>query len=464
MNCSTVDKTLLPKGVEIADNDWQRVPQSVIALILLLLKTIEELTARLQLDSATSNRPPSTDKPFAKKNRGAKPETSGKGKPGARKGHKGYRQALLEATDITPVHPGPCTCGGVEFRDLELYYTHQYIELPKIVLPVRHFILFKGRCAACGKIGKGYVPHEYRYGFGPRFTALAAEVAGIAGNSRDTIRAFCSSVLGVRISLGTIQKLIDRAAAATLPHYEAIRDKARCAPVNHLDETSWKNGGKLHWLWVMVGPLVAFFMIHPNRSQKAFAELIGYWNGILVSDNYAVYRKWTNLRQTCLAHLIRQAKALALRKDPELAACGKWARDELQRLCKMAHEPPSRGEWSAFFARFCRLIDLYRDSESDAGKLVRLLEKEMECLFIFLQETGVQPTNNVAERTIRFAVLWRKRSFGSNSDKGCRWVERILSLRQTCRLHNKPTFHVLVDALTAHVRGHAPDISWIAAL
>ncbi|OGW37807.1 MAG: hypothetical protein A2X58_02090 [Nitrospirae bacterium GWC2_56_14] len=210
MNCSTVDKTLLPKGVEIADNDWQRVPPSVIALILLLLKTIEELTARLKLDSATSNRPPSTDKPFAKKNRGAKPETSGKGKPGARKGHKGYRQALLEPTDITPVHPGACTCGGVEFRDHEPYYTHQYIELPKIFLSVRHFILFKGRCAACGKIGKGYVPHEHRYGFGPRFTALVAEVAGIAGNSRDTIRAFCSSVLGVRISLGTIQKLIDR--------------------------------------------------------------------------------------------------------------------------------------------------------------------------------------------------------------------------------------------------------------
>ncbi|MBU4297657.1 MAG: transposase, partial [Proteobacteria bacterium] len=101
---------------------------------------------------------------------------------------------------------------------------------------------------------------------------------------------------------------------------------------------------------------------------------------------------------------------------------------------------------------------------SDAGKLVRLLDKEMECLFVFLQQAGVQPTNNVAERTIRFAVLWRKRNFGSNSDKGCRWVERILSLRQTCRLHNKPTFPILVDALTAHFRGHAPDISWITAL
>lgn len=94
MNCSTVDKTLLPKGVEIAENDWQRVPQSVIALILLLLKTIEELTARLKLDSATSNRPPSTDKPFAKKNRGAKPETSGKRQTRCPQGAQGLSPGL----------------------------------------------------------------------------------------------------------------------------------------------------------------------------------------------------------------------------------------------------------------------------------------------------------------------------------------------------------------------------------
>jgi transposase len=130
----------------------------------------------------------------------------------------------------------------------------------------------------------------------------------------------------------------------------------------------------------------------------------------------------------------------------------------------MAHEPPTQAEWSAFFARFCRLIDLYLDAKNDAGKLVRLLDKEMECLFVFLQEAGVQPTNNFAERTIRFGVLWRKRSFGSNSEKGCRWVERILSLRQTCRLNNKPTFDVLVDATTAHFYGQCPDVSWITQL
>jgi transposase len=140
------------------------------------------------------------------------------------------------------------------------------------------------------------------------------------------------------------------------------------------------------------------------------------------------------------------------------------ARDELQRLCKMAHEPPARAEWNAFFARFCKLINLYRDCDNEAGKLARLLDKEMECLFVFLQEQGVEPTNNLAERTVRFAVLWRKRSFGSCSEKGCRWVERILSLRHTCRLHNKSTFAILVDAQTAHFRGQATDVTWISSL
>jgi len=50
----------------------------------------------------------------------------------------------------------------------------------------------------------------------------------------------------------------------------------------------------------------------------------------------------------------------------------------------------------------------------------------MDSLFTFLVEEGVEPTNNFAERMIRFAALWRKRSYGTKSDKDNRWVERIL--------------------------------------
>ena len=89
---------------------------------------------------------------------------------------------------------------------------------------------------------------------------------------------------------------------------------------------------------------------------------------------------------------------------------------ELRTLVHMARVPPSAGQWSAFYARLCRLIALYRESKSEAGKFVRRLEGEMECLFTFLVEEGVEPTNNLAERTLRFGVLWRKRSQGTRSD------------------------------------------------
>jgi transposase len=62
---------------------------------------------------------------------------------------------------------------------------------------------------------------------------------------------------------------------------------------------------------------------------------------------------------------------------------------------------------------------------------------------------------------LRFAVLWRKRSFGTRIDKGDRFVERILSLRQTCRLQAKRVYPVLVDAMRAFLEGTKPDLEWI---
>lgn len=227
--------------------------------------------------------------------------------------------------------------------------------------------------------------------------------------------------------------------------------------VNHVDETPWKKNGKLNWLWVMANSVVAFFMVHTNRSKAAFAALIGGWDGILVSDGYGLYQS----RQSCLAHLIRRAKGLAERKEPELAKCGAWARDELRRLCKMAKDPSTQTEWRTFYARLNRLIELYVDADSEAGKLVRHIDKEMGSLFTFLLEEGVDPTNNFGERMLRYAVLWRKRSQGTSSEKGNRWVERIVSLRQTCRLQGKSSFHVLVDAMNASFKEQQPDLERI---
>ena len=83
-------------------------------------------------------------------------------------------------------------------------------------------------------------------------------------------------------------------------------------------------------------------------------------------------------------------------------------------------------------------------------------------MWVCLYEPGVTLANNHAERVLRFAVLWRKRSLGTKSEKGDRWVERILSLRQTCRVRGRQTFPVLVEAMTCYFKGLQPDIAWIS--
>jgi transposase len=219
--------------------------------------------------------------------------------------------------------------------------------------------------------------------------------------------------------------------------------------------------GDRHWLWVMANPLVAYFQIHPTRSKAAFTQLIASWLGILVSDGYLVYQYWQGFRQSCLAHLIRTAKGLSEHVDAGIAGFGRKIRAELQRLCHMATARPTVGQWRAWYARFRALITQNGPREDKAGTFARRLQREGESLWVFLDVPGVESTNNIAERAHRFGVLWRKRSQGTCSEKGNRWVERVLSLRHTCRIRGRPTFPILVDAISCLFKGEKPDLSWI---
>jgi hypothetical protein len=127
----------------------------------------------------------------------------------------------------------------------------------------------------------------------------------------------------------------------------------------------------------------------------------------------------------------------------------------------MAKAPPTGGEWRAWYARFGTLIDRYHARQDDAGRLVRRVQRAMASLGVFLCEPGVEPTNNRAARSVRFAMMWRKGSRGTESDHGNRWVERTVSLRQTCRQRGQSTFGVWVDAVSRFCEGRQPDLAWL---
>lgn len=453
--------------------DWLSTPEPVRQYIVQLENAIrllqqqldqlekrtEKLEKRTKKNSQNSSKPPSSDSPYNKKKKKTKPSSR---KKGAQKGHKGHSQKMLEPDKTIPIVPSTCACGSCHFDpdSMKTYYTHQYIELPEVKMDVLHFALQSGQCVKCGKTVKAQLPNEYTTGYGPRLSAFIAERSGIHGDSRESVQSFCKSVFNFHISIGAIQNVIDRCSKAIKPHYERIGQVARTTEVNHIDETSWFQHGKLRWLWTMVNCAVAFFMVHPNRSKEAFMALIEDWNGILISDNYGVYVKWMK-RQSCLAHFIRQATALTEHKSKQISQFGATVLKELRLLVHWAKSPPSNEEWNTFYTRFIHLITQHEESENDAGKLSRALIRELITLWLFLEENGVEPTNNRAERALRAGVLWRKRSKGTQSDKGDRWVERILSLKETCRMRAIPTFPLLVDAIDSFFKEREPDLCWI---
>ena len=127
----------------------------------------------------------------------------------------------------------------------------------------------------------------------------------------------------------------------------------------------------------------------------------------------------------------------------------------------MGTERPTVGQWRAWYARFRALVTQHTARPDKAGTFARRLQREGQTLWTFLDVRGVEATKNIAERAHRFGVMWRKRSQGTCSEKGNRWVERVLSVRHTCRIRGRPTFPLLVDAVSCLFTGKHPDLSWI---
>jgi len=193
-----------------------------------LQKQIETLQGRVEKTSQTSSRPPSSDSPFNKPKRQRKKSA---GKRGGQKGHRGNGPKLLSPTEVHLIEPGLCACGYGPLVSLPPYHTHQVIELPPIEMDIHHFVLQQGQCQGCGRYLKAQVPSEHQAGYGPRLSALIGALAGMHRTSWRLVQDFCHSVLNIPISLGAVQKVINRVSQAIVPHYEAIATLARQTPV-----------------------------------------------------------------------------------------------------------------------------------------------------------------------------------------------------------------------------------------
>jgi transposase len=305
-------------------------------------------------------------------------------------------------------------------------------------------------------------------------TAAIAFLSGRCHGSKRIIEEILETLLGVPISLGSVSNAEAEVAAALEQPYVQAEAAVRQAAVKNADETGWSRAGTLCWLWMAVAAGVALFKVCTGRGHAALRELLGQSiSGTVGSDRWGAYGIIDLVaRQACWAHLKRdfqkwvdwggaavqigQAGLEAVKKL--FAAWRDFRQGVLDRPgLQAALEPVSQDLKAA----------LERGLSCENKKVVRFCRRLLDiypALWTFARVEGVEPTNNVAERTLRSAVIWRKISFGNHSDAGCRFAERILTTVQTLRLQGRQVLAYLRDAVAAHRADQpAPQLVTIGA-
>lgn len=458
--------------VGISSADWAMAPASVRGLVYALLGTVETLQQRvakleeqLKQDSSNSSKPPSSDPPGRRKP--GEHSSSGR-KAGGQPGHVGQSRKLKpveEVKRIVDVRPICCSnCGALLLGSDPSPERHQVVEIPRIEPEVTEYRRHALRCLCCGKVNEEEWPAEMPVGaFGPRLAGTVGYLTGRMGISQRDVEEMTETLLHTDISLGSVSGLTQQVSEALAEVVAETRAYVQQQPVVNADETSWRQGKERHWLWLAATPLVTVFLLAGSRGSQAAKLLLGEeYAGVVGSDRWSAYN-WlvTTLRQLCWAHLKRDFQAFVdrggasaelgqalLAQEKKLFALWYRIRDgTLSREDFIKETQPIQEAVGQLLRQGAAL-----DQSQTAGTCRDILKREA-ALWTFIIVPGVEPTNNAAERPLRRAVLWRRRSFGSQSDVGSRFVERILTAVTTLRQQNRDVLDYLTDACAAANRG-----------
>jgi len=427
---------------------------------------LERLKARKPKTSQTSSKPPSSDGPWTK--HGPKRKPSGK-KRGGQPGHKGAQRKPTPPADVDEVHavrPGSCKkCSSPMVSTGSDPIRHQVIDIPPVKPRVDEWLLHEGLCSGCGSTERAALPAGvHQSSFGPNLSALVVLLSGEYRMSRRNIQRYIADAHGVEISTGAISNIEGRMTKGLAgAHAEALA-AVQEAPAKHLDETTWRQEGELAWLWAAVCEIAVAFLIRDSRRAEVAKELIGEVpKGILISDRYSGYSFVDgDQRQVCLAHLIRDFRRMA-EGEKELRWIGDGLLTLMDDIFRLWHQHKDGKIDRADLKRWSRPLRARILGLLDAGALSRGYETPGMCrgilktepsMWTFIEKEGIEPTNNVAERAVRPVVILRKTSFGSQSERGSRFVERMQTVSATLKLSGR-SLRDFVVGVAHHVLGGA---------
>jgi len=266
--------------------------------------------------------------------------------------------------------------------------------------------------------------------------------------SKRMVVSFCRDVVGIELSVGGICQIEQTLTKAVTPAVEEAAVYVQSCDLN-IDETTWKERRQRRWLWTLVTTQLSVFTVATGRGTAVLQKLVGEgYSGTITSDRAKAYDSQPlRRRQLCWAHLLRDFQAMIDRGGPGRGV-GEALLEHAQVLFAWWHWVRD-GTWKrSTFQSYVRTlrasfkVELQWGTQNACPKTAatcrELLFREA-ALWTFVRVEGIEPTNNSAERSLRSAALWRKASFGTQSETGSRFVASILTVLMSCQQQSRNT-------------------------
>ena len=393
-------------------------------LVQQLLQKITQLEARVKLleeenallknkkNSNNSHIPPSQDPNRPKKNQSLREPTDRK--VGGQLGHEGSTLECSKVINSIVKHsPSKCNNCGNSLENYEEQFVNkrQLIDIPVIALQCIEHQVYKKQCS-CGCTTISDFPKHVAspVQYGPNVESVVGYMYARQYIPYARAKEFFQDVMGLSISTGGINNILQRIAKKALPMYAAIKERIEQATCVGSDETGVNINGKNHWAWTWQNDKLTYIVCAASRGFKTIKETFenGLPNATLVHDRWAAqFQTNAKAHQICAVHLLRDLNFLSqLYKDQCL-----WAK-EFKGLLKEAIELKKELTTADYYypnikrdALFERLDQWLKYPINQLHKESITLQKKLlvqrNCILYFLLQSDVPPDNNGSESAIR---------------------------------------------------------------
>jgi transposase len=301
--------------------------------------------------------------------------------------------------------------------------------------------------------------------FGPRVQATISYLTGRLGASHRDVTEVMDVLYSLDASLGSISAIERPVSKALREPVAAAQQFVEQQMVQYVHETGWREDGRRKWLWVNATRDVTVFNVLSGRGRKQAVQVINEEaKGIVTSGRHGAYN-WLEprRRQICWAHLALDFQAFVERGE-ESEKVGEALLSQVKRLSKLWHNLRTGKLSREEFQQAMKPVEhsVKKSLETGSGlahektrHACQNILKLEQSLWTFVRVEGAEPTNNNAERALRRAVLWRRKSFGTQSKNGSRFVGRILTAVTSLRQQGRDVLDYLTEACASILRSQA---------